>query len=140
MSRLVARIALGLVSLLVVALTISLSWEVYIRYQLAREYPPLGKMIDIGGRRMQLDCRGEGSPTVEATRPVGSSAPGIETGAGAPACNGTQAGGSLAGNDSALASSTGSRAVSSAVAGAETRRNNEPSARPALSRRYRDIA
>ncbi|MEQ1637864.1 MAG: hypothetical protein ABL903_14360 [Methylococcales bacterium] len=21
------------------------------------EYPPLGKMVDIGGRKMQLDCR-----------------------------------------------------------------------------------
>lgn len=28
------------------------------------EYPPLGRMIDIGGRKLQLDCRGSGSPTV----------------------------------------------------------------------------
>lgn len=30
----------------------------------ARDFPPPGKMVDIGGRRIQLDCRGTGSPTV----------------------------------------------------------------------------
>lgn len=28
------------------------------------EYPPLGQRVDIGGRKLQLDCRGSGSPTV----------------------------------------------------------------------------
>jgi pimeloyl-ACP methyl ester carboxylesterase len=28
------------------------------------DYPPKGKLIDIGGRKMHLDCRGSGSPTV----------------------------------------------------------------------------
>lgn len=27
-------------------------------------YPAIGRLVDIGGRRMYLDCRGEGSPTV----------------------------------------------------------------------------
>jgi hypothetical protein len=30
----------------------------------ARDYPPQGKLVDIGGRRIQLDCRGTGLPTV----------------------------------------------------------------------------
>jgi pimeloyl-ACP methyl ester carboxylesterase len=31
---------------------------------LIAKYPPLGQMVDIGGRKMQLDCRGSGNPTV----------------------------------------------------------------------------
>ena len=27
-------------------------------------YPPLGRMVDIGGRRLHLNCGGKGSPTV----------------------------------------------------------------------------
>lgn len=30
----------------------------------ARDYPPPGQRVDIGGRNMHLDCRGAGSPTV----------------------------------------------------------------------------
>jgi pimeloyl-ACP methyl ester carboxylesterase len=32
--------------------------------RVAREFPPEGRLIDIGGRRIQLDCRGTGSPIV----------------------------------------------------------------------------
>src|SRR4051812_17417883 len=28
------------------------------------KYPAPGRLVDIGGRRLQLDCRGAGSPTV----------------------------------------------------------------------------
>jgi pimeloyl-ACP methyl ester carboxylesterase len=31
---------------------------------LAAQFPPTGKLVDIGGRRIHLDCRGAGSPTV----------------------------------------------------------------------------
>ncbi|MDQ0571821.1 pimeloyl-ACP methyl ester carboxylesterase [Variovorax paradoxus] len=34
------------------------------QYRAARDFPPAGQMVDIGGRRIQLDCRGAGSPTV----------------------------------------------------------------------------
>lgn len=34
------------------------------RRQAAQAYPPPGKLVDVGGRRIQLDCRGTGSPTV----------------------------------------------------------------------------
>ncbi|MBT2336325.1 alpha/beta hydrolase [Variovorax paradoxus] len=34
------------------------------RSRAARDFPAPGKMVDIGGRRLQLDCRGAGSPTV----------------------------------------------------------------------------
>lgn len=32
--------------------------------QAAHDFPPPGRMVDIGGRKIQLDCRGTGSPTV----------------------------------------------------------------------------
>jgi pimeloyl-ACP methyl ester carboxylesterase len=39
-------------------------WEQVERRQVAAAYPPPGRLVDIGGRRMQIDCRGAGSPTV----------------------------------------------------------------------------
>ena len=34
------------------------------RQQTAQKYPAPGKLVDIWGRKMQIDCRGAGSPTV----------------------------------------------------------------------------
>lgn len=39
-------------------------YEISGRRQAAKAYPPPGKLVDIGGRRIQLDCRGTGSPAV----------------------------------------------------------------------------
>ena len=30
----------------------------------SQEYPPPGRLVDIGGRKLHLDCSGKGSPTV----------------------------------------------------------------------------
>lgn len=40
------------------------AWEQIERNRAAAEFPAPGKMIDIGGRAVHLDCRGHGSPTV----------------------------------------------------------------------------
>jgi pimeloyl-ACP methyl ester carboxylesterase len=64
MKRWIRRIALGLVFLLILALIIGAGYEITGRRRAAREFPPPGKLVDIGGRRIQLDCRGTGSPTV----------------------------------------------------------------------------
>src|SRR5262249_7656204 len=40
------------------------SWEQYERHQAALEFPARGRLLNIGGRRIQIDCRGTGSPTV----------------------------------------------------------------------------
>jgi pimeloyl-ACP methyl ester carboxylesterase len=40
------------------------TYEAISRARVAREFPPEGRLIDIGGRRTQLDCRGTGSPIV----------------------------------------------------------------------------
>ena len=40
---------------------------------LTTEFTPPGKLIDIGGRKMQIDCRGTGSPTVVFESGLGNS-------------------------------------------------------------------
>lgn len=54
----------AVVSLVLVTTVVGVVYEMTGRNHAAREFPPLGKMVDIGGRRIQLDCRGIGSPTV----------------------------------------------------------------------------
>lgn len=62
--RWLKRIALGLLVLLLGAIAFGTIFEFNARRQAHEHYPPPGELVDIGGRRMHLDCRGEGSPTV----------------------------------------------------------------------------
>jgi pimeloyl-ACP methyl ester carboxylesterase len=39
----------------------------------AQTYPPAGRLIDVGGHRLHLDCRGEGTPTVILDAGLGKS-------------------------------------------------------------------
>lgn len=58
------RVATGLLVLLIVAVFAGTLYERSERQRVAREFPPPGKLIDIGGRRIHLDCRGTGTPVV----------------------------------------------------------------------------
>jgi len=58
------RIAAGFLVLLVVAVVAGALYERSERTRVAREFPPPGKLVDIGGRRIHLDCRGTGIPVV----------------------------------------------------------------------------
>ena len=58
------RIALGLLALLILLLVTGTIYEALGRRNAAANYPPRGQMVDIGGRKIHLDCRGTGSPTV----------------------------------------------------------------------------
>jgi len=58
------RLGLALLVVLAAALLAGVLYEQSARRQVARNFPPPGKMIDVGGRRMHLDCRGTGSPIV----------------------------------------------------------------------------
>lgn len=58
------RAAYTLTGLLVLVMLFGMSYEQLGRRKAASQFPVEGKLVDIGGRRMQLDCRGSGSPTV----------------------------------------------------------------------------
>jgi len=62
--RWLKRIVLGLLALALVLVLAGLGYESLGRAQALRRYPAPGKLVDIGGRRLHLDCRGAGSPTV----------------------------------------------------------------------------
>ncbi len=64
MLRWLRRIGAGLVVVLVLLVLSGAVWEWRGRRAAARAFPLQGKLVDIGGRRIQLDCRGTGSPTV----------------------------------------------------------------------------
>ena len=64
MLRILKKIFLGLVALVVLAIVVGAIWEQVARRAAARDFPPQGSLVDIGGRKIQLDCRGSGSPTV----------------------------------------------------------------------------
>jgi pimeloyl-ACP methyl ester carboxylesterase len=64
MKQRIIYIFLGILSLIVLATIIGVIYEMSARSQAARDFPPPGKLVDIGKRNIQLDCRGTGSPTV----------------------------------------------------------------------------
>jgi pimeloyl-ACP methyl ester carboxylesterase len=65
MLRWIKRIALIIGGLIVAAVLLGASYEQIMRWRAAKEFPVQGRLIDIGGgRHMQIDCRGSGTPTV----------------------------------------------------------------------------
>src|SRR5215471_15717811 len=56
----------GLVIAVAVTLLLGLGaiWEQVERQREVRDFPAPGRLVDIGGRPIQFDCRGTGSPTV----------------------------------------------------------------------------
>jgi pimeloyl-ACP methyl ester carboxylesterase len=64
MKRWLRRIVLSIAALFLVAIVAGAVTEQVTRRRTASKFPPLGKLVDIGGRRIQIDCRGTGSPVV----------------------------------------------------------------------------
>jgi pimeloyl-ACP methyl ester carboxylesterase len=58
------QIAIGVGSLIALLIVAGAIFEAVMRQQAAQKYPAPGKLVDIGDRKIQLDCRGSGSPTV----------------------------------------------------------------------------
>jgi pimeloyl-ACP methyl ester carboxylesterase len=58
------RAGVGIGGLFLLALLAGVIFEFGSRAAARRDYPPPGKLVDVGGRRIQLDCRGAGSPVV----------------------------------------------------------------------------
>jgi pimeloyl-ACP methyl ester carboxylesterase len=50
--------------LIVVLIGLSIVVQVQSQGQLSQSYPPPGRLIDVGGRKLHLNCSGKGSPTV----------------------------------------------------------------------------
>lgn len=64
MKKWLKRIVIGLVALVIGAAAIGGVYEMMARRAAVRNFPPPGKLVEIGGRKMEIDCRGAGSPTV----------------------------------------------------------------------------
>lgn len=64
MKKLIIYSGAAIASLILLAIIVGVVYEMASRSRATREFPPQGKLVDIGGRRMQLDCRGAGLPTV----------------------------------------------------------------------------
>jgi len=65
MTRTLKRAAIAIGGCLALLLVVGAVWEQVERRQVAAAYPAPGRLVDIGGgRRMQIECRGSGSPTV----------------------------------------------------------------------------
>jgi pimeloyl-ACP methyl ester carboxylesterase len=62
--RWLKRIGIGIVALLAAAMLAGFTYEMWARHASAAEFPPRGMLVDIGGRRIHLDCRGTGVPIV----------------------------------------------------------------------------
>jgi pimeloyl-ACP methyl ester carboxylesterase len=57
----VAVVVLSFATLLTIA---GAAMEAIARGTTKSKFPPPGRLVDVGGRRMQIDCRGQGTPTV----------------------------------------------------------------------------
>lgn len=64
LKHLIRKIALATTAGSVLLVLVGAAYERIGQHQAASEFPAPGRMVDIGGRRIQLDCRGTGSPTV----------------------------------------------------------------------------
>lgn len=62
--RVLKRIGIGLGGIVVLAVAFGAACEQWARHSAAKDFPPRGQLVDIGGRKLHLDCRGSGSPTV----------------------------------------------------------------------------
>lgn len=64
MTRAPARIVLAITVCAALVAVVGAGSEAMVRARVAREFPAPGQLVDVGGRRIQLDCRGAGAPTV----------------------------------------------------------------------------
>ena len=65
MKRILKWVAIAIGGFLALLLVVGAVWEQVERRRVAAAYPAPGRLVDIGGgRRMQIECRGTGNPTV----------------------------------------------------------------------------
>lgn len=65
MKKWLQRIGVGALAILIVGIVVGTSYEFISRAQARKQFPAPGRLVDIGGgRHVQLDCRGSGTPVV----------------------------------------------------------------------------
>jgi hypothetical protein len=57
-----SRIGIVVAAVLLLCVVASALYHHIDHTRVLAKYPPPGKLVDIGGRRIQLDCRGAGTP------------------------------------------------------------------------------
>lgn len=58
------RLALGLVALAILTVLGGMVYQVLASARDAKDYPPPGRLVDVGGHRLHINTSGEGAPTV----------------------------------------------------------------------------
>jgi len=71
--RTLLRAAGGTIALIAAVAALGATYEVIAGSSDQATYPPRGRLIDVGGYRMHLDCHGEGAPTVVMDAGLGGS-------------------------------------------------------------------
>jgi pimeloyl-ACP methyl ester carboxylesterase len=69
----IARIACGTLGLLALVAAAGAAYEQIASTSDAAAYPAPGRLVDVGGYKLHLDCRGEGSPTIVMDAGLGAS-------------------------------------------------------------------
>jgi pimeloyl-ACP methyl ester carboxylesterase len=64
MKKWLRRFGLAVLVIVLAAVVSGSAYEWFGRRSARRDHPPRGTLVDIGGRRIQLDCRGTGTPTI----------------------------------------------------------------------------
>jgi pimeloyl-ACP methyl ester carboxylesterase len=64
MKQWLRRIGLAVLVVVIAAVVSGSAYEWFGRRSARRYHPPRGTLVDVDGRRLQLDCRGTGTPTV----------------------------------------------------------------------------
>jgi len=71
--RALTRAAGGTLAVIAAVAALGATYETIAGSEDRSTYPPAGRLVDVGGYRMHLDCRGEGSPTVVMDAGLGGS-------------------------------------------------------------------
>jgi pimeloyl-ACP methyl ester carboxylesterase len=58
------RVFFGIAVVAVLTIVSGIFYEQWSRHDVVNKYPPPGRMIDVGGHKLHLNCTGSGSPTV----------------------------------------------------------------------------
>jgi len=62
--RRIKRPAIGVIALVLLLISAGVIYQAVASARDLRRYPPPGRLIDVGGHRLHINCTGDGTPTV----------------------------------------------------------------------------